>query len=181
LSCRRKYRKLTPFYKMHNKSCPQYVCNCLPPTVFSISDYNLRNNDNYTTPRSSLRMSRASFIPSYVSLWNNLDINIRNSPNISCFKSRIKENTSKPPKYYSEGSRKLSLLHARLRHQCSSLNADLFRINITNDPKCQCGAPFEDPIHYLMECPLYQNERDCLFSNLRETPQKYRNITLWKR
>jgi hypothetical protein len=30
-------------------------------------------------------------------------------------------------------------------------------INITNDPKCQCGAPYEDSIHYLMECPLYQH------------------------
>ena len=38
----------------------------------------------------------------------------------------------------------------------SSLNSDLYRINITNDPKCQCGAPYEDSIHYLMECPLYQ-------------------------
>jgi predicted secreted Zn-dependent protease len=35
-----------------------------------------------------------SFIPSTVSLWNNLDLNIRNSPNISCIKYRIiKENT----------------------------------------------------------------------------------------
>ena len=71
--------------------------------------------------------------------------------------------------HFSEGSRKLSILHARLRHQCSSLNSDLYRINITNDPKCQCGAPYEDSIHYLMECPLYQNERYCLFRNLRET------------
>ena len=38
LSCRRKSRKLTTFYKMHNKVCPQYLCNCLPPTVSSISD-----------------------------------------------------------------------------------------------------------------------------------------------
>ena len=75
-------------------------------------------------------MSMTSFIPFTVSLWNNLDLNVRNSPNILW--------------YYGEGSRKLSILHARLRHQCSSLNADLFRINITNDPKCQCGAPHED-------------------------------------
>ena len=156
LSCRRKSRKLTTFYKMHNKVCPQYLCNCLPPTVSSISDHNLRNNENYTTPRSRLRMSLTSFIPSTVSLWNNLDLNVRNSPNISCFKSRIKEKTVKSPEYYGEGSRKLSILHARLRHQCSSLNSDLYRINITNDPKCQCGAPYEDSIHYLMECPLYQ-------------------------
>jgi hypothetical protein len=66
-------------------------------------------------------------------------------------------------------------------NQCSSLNADLFRINITKYPKCQCGAPFKDSIHNLMECPLYQNERDCIFRNLKRNPKKYRNITLWKR
>ena len=77
---RRKSRKLTTFYKMHNKVCPQYLCNCLPPTVSSIGDHNLRNNKNYTTPRSRLRMSLTSFIPSTVSLWNHLDLNVRNSP-----------------------------------------------------------------------------------------------------
>jgi hypothetical protein len=70
---------------------------------------------------------------------------------------------------YGEGSRKLSILHARLRHQCNSLNSDLYRINITNDPKCQCGAPYEDSIHYLMECPLYQNERYCLSTKITHT------------
>ena len=77
-------------------------------------------------------MSLTSFIPSTVSLWSNLDLNVRNSPNISFFKSRIKEKTVKSPEYYGEGSRKLSIRHARLRHQCSSLNSDLYRINITN-------------------------------------------------
>ena len=154
---------------MHNKLCPQYLCNCLPPTVSSISDHNFRNNENYTTPRSRLRMSLTSFIPSTVSLWNNLDLNVRNSPNISCLKSRINDKTVKSLEYYGEESRKLSILHARLRHQCSSLNSDLYRINITNDSKCQYGAPYEDSIHYQMECPLYQNERYCLFRNLRET------------
>jgi hypothetical protein len=58
------------------------------------------------------------------------------------FKSRIKENTIKSPEYYGEGSRKLSIFHARLRHQCSSLNSDLYRINITSDPKFQCGTGY---------------------------------------
>jgi hypothetical protein len=31
-------------------------------------------------------------------------------------------------------------------------------MHITNDSKWQCGSPFEDSIHYIMECPLYQNE-----------------------
>jgi hypothetical protein len=38
------------------------------------------------------------------------------------------------------------------------LNSDLFRINITNDSKWQCGSPFEDAIHYIMECPVHQDE-----------------------
>ena len=82
---------LTTFYKMHNKLCPQYLYNYLPLTVSSISDHNPRNNDTYTGPRSRLRMPITSFIPSSISLWNNLDINIRNSANVSRFKSRIKK------------------------------------------------------------------------------------------
>jgi len=74
------------------------------------------------------------------------------------FKSMIKKNVIKSPEYYGEGSIELSILHARLRHQYSSMNSDLFHINITNVSKWQSGSPFEDSIHYIMECPLHQNE-----------------------
>ena len=57
------------------------------------------------------------------------------------------------------GSRKCNIIHTRLRHQCSSLGADLFRANIVSDPSCACGCPLEDAIHYLLECPLYMNAR----------------------
>ena len=48
-------------------------------------------------------MSSTSFIPSTVSLWKNLDLNVRNSPNIACFKSRIKEKTVKSPSIMVKG------------------------------------------------------------------------------
>jgi hypothetical protein len=57
------------------------------------------------------------------------------------------------------GSRKCNIIHTRLRHQCSSLGADLFRANIISDPSCACGCPLEDAIHYLLECHLYTNAR----------------------
>jgi hypothetical protein len=112
-----------PIWQHFTKCTVNYVLNIRrPPTVSSTSAHNLRNNENYATPRSRLRMSMTSFIPSTVSLWNNLDLNIRNSPNISCIKYRIiKENTIKSPEYYSEGSRKLSILHARQRHPSMQL------------------------------------------------------------
>jgi hypothetical protein len=150
LANRRKNRKWTIFYKIHNKLCPSYLFNCLPPVTSDVNNYNLRNNQNYVPPRCRLRTS--SFIPSAVSLWNNLDISIRNSPTLSSFKYRVKDDTYKPPEYCNEGPRKLNILHSR--HQCSSLNADLSRMHIINNYRCNCGASFEDDMHYFLECPL---------------------------
>ena len=38
-------------------------------------------------------------------------------------------------------------------------------IHIINNYKCNCGASFEDVIHYFLECPLYLNERRTLLSH----------------
>jgi hypothetical protein len=64
------------------------------------------------------------------------------------------------------GSRKCNIIHTRLKHQCSSLGADLFRANIINDPSCACGCPLEDAIRYLLECPIYTNARMQLFMSI---------------
>jgi hypothetical protein len=61
--------------------------------------------------------------------------------------------------------RKCNIIHTRLRHQCSSLGADLFRGNIIIDPSCACGCPSKDPIHYWLECPLYTNASMQLIMN----------------
>jgi hypothetical protein len=46
-----------------------------------------------------------------------------------------------------------------------SVNADLSKIHIINNIKCNCVASFEDAMHYFLECPLYLNERRTLLSN----------------
>jgi hypothetical protein len=40
--------------------------------------------------------------------------------------------------------RKTNIIHTKLRHRCSGLNADLYRVNLKNDPRCVCGHLFED-------------------------------------
>jgi hypothetical protein len=52
--------------------------------------------------------------------------------------------------------RKTNIIHTKLRRRCSGLNADLYRVNLKNDPRCVCGHLFEDAIHFFLECPLYQ-------------------------
>jgi len=46
------------------------------------------------------------------------------------------------------------------------LNADLYRINLIENPNSNCGAPYEDVIHYFLECPLYQIQKANLFNDI---------------
>jgi hypothetical protein len=61
-----------------------------------------------------------------------------------------------------------------LRYNCnlvngksSNLNADLFRVNLINDPGCVCGWVIEDAIHFFLECCLYAEAREQLTNNLQ--------------
>jgi hypothetical protein len=46
------------------------------------------------------------------------------------------------------------------------LNADLFRVNLINDPGCVCGWVIEDAIHFFLECCLYVEAREQLKSSV---------------
>jgi hypothetical protein len=63
------------------------------------------------------------------------------------FKLNIKGELFRPPVYYGEGSRKVSILHTWLRHKYNSLNANLNKINLVNYTKCSHGSRIEDAIH----------------------------------
>ena len=46
------------FYSIHNKSAPDYLCDMMPLPVGSVSQYNLRNSDNYVLPNCRLEMTK---------------------------------------------------------------------------------------------------------------------------
>ena len=57
--------------------------------VGSVSQYDLRNSNNYAIPNCRLEMTKRSF-PFTTRDWNNLNPEIRNSGNINIFKRKIK-------------------------------------------------------------------------------------------
>ena len=127
----------------------------LHPTIFSIlspiiqetSNYNLRNDDDIQTlyPRTNLYYN--SFFPSTIRAWNSLPEDTKQSPSISSFKFRLNRDINKPSKYYNTGTRMGQIHHTRIRLECSSLNAYLYRKNIVPEPTCKCGG-FESSYHF---------------------------------
>ena len=80
------------------------------------------------------------------------------------------------PSYLLVGERKYNILLTRLRRSCSSLHADLFRVNtcIIQSTACDCGINIENTKHYMFESNLYNEQRNALFLSLITIP----NISL---
>ena len=50
-------------------------------------------------------------------------------------------------------------MHTQLRHSYSKLNDDLFKVNLSQTRECPCGFSRESAIHFLTQCPLYNDIR----------------------
>ena len=141
--------------------------------IIRVSTYTVRNQHKFTVPLCRTEISRKSCIPSSISAWNSLDIELRNSPSLASFKYQLKkhQNNSSVPTYYQTGSRYLSVLHARIRNNCnnsSNLLSDLYINHLSPSPTCSCSEEVDDADQYFFNCPNCNNERDALLRATRD-------------
>ena len=153
LSQRRQQHKLSLMYNINTGMVPSYTQDLIPPLVSEISDYPLRKNRNISVPLNQTSISQKSCIPSAIRLWNSLDDNFKNISTLPTFKKHIisKFSIAHVPPYFTLGNRYKSVLHARLRNKCSSLNRDLFRNYIRNNPLGDLCDVGEDACHYFFQ------------------------------
>ena len=170
LAERRKNRKLILMYKIINNDTPNYLTELLPKTIGDTSTHNLRNSSNFVIPFTRLFSFQSSFFPTALKLWNDRISELRNSPSLSQFKSRLRGIRTDNKDFLLFGERKNNILLTRLRHRCSCLNADLFHTNIIPNARCSCGADFETAEHFFFECILY--------NDLRQTLMQYLNANI---
>ena len=89
----------------------------------------------------------------------------------------MKVDIYKTPKYYNEGPRKqvyyILDLDTNAAHSMPTCQK-----YIVNNFKWNCGASFEDAIHYFLECPLYLNERRTLLSNCDDIQGRIQDLKL---
>ena len=169
LKTRREARKLVLFYKIVNGQVPDYLTELVPPTVGDTNNYNLRNRLNISQPSYRLSTYRQSYFPSTIKSWNTLDLNLRQLPTLPSFKSKLQQKYFQPktvPSYFSFGDRYLSVLHARLRNKCSSLNSDLFKSNLVPSASCSCGYKNECSEHFLLYCNKFNLLRNNMLIEL---------------
>ena len=161
LSDRRHYQKLVIVYKSKNGSIPEFLVDLFPPNVASISQYDLRNNDDYVILNRRTQLFANLFIPSSTELWNQLPLQIRRETTLSSFKTSLLCNIV--PTHFDHGNRKLSIIQARMRNRCSILNQDLYLNRLRDTRVCDCGSEREEAEHYFFKCHKYLNERRKLF------------------
>jgi len=123
LDDRRTYQNNVLTFKIKNNMVPDYLSD-----LFTRSDenphYNLRQrNDFLTLPRRTSLFER-SFVTSVIQQWNTLSPILRNIQSLGVFKRVLLRSmfpTRTVPPHFMHGNRLLSIIHARLRNNCSDL------------------------------------------------------------
>ena len=170
LSKRRYFQKMCFMYKCSNNLVPDYISDIVPPLVGDVTNYPLRNRQNISTMYTRTEISHKSCIPSSVSDWNNLNNAIRETDTFVSFRSTFKNEVlgnTHVPTYFMKGQRRLAVLHARLRNNCSDLKCDLFHNHLTDSLSCSCGYIMENAEHYFFEYDNYRDSRLIMFRNTR--------------
>ena len=176
LANRRYFQKLCFRYKCTNNLIPDYISDIIPPLVGEVSNYPLRNRDNLTNLHTRTETSRRSCIPSSVAYWNGFQSDIRELDTFLSFRHVLKDTVltgCNVPSFFVKGERRSSVIHARIRNNCSDLKRDLFQNHLTDDTRCSCGLD-ENALHFFFECENYNDMRLIMFHKTR----KYHPLSL---
>ena len=149
---------------------PNYLQVLFSRTSDISTPYNLRNNNDFVSYPRRTALFEKSFVPSAIDAWNNLPEQVRNNQSIGCFKRDLLKlyfPTNDVPPYYYHGMRYLSIIHTRLRNNCSSLKSDLYNNHVSNTDKCEHCNVVENAGHYFFRCSIYINQRTHLFTATR--------------
>ena len=147
--CHHNYTMLIYTTYAHTKGCSGtkcdlYICNALTTRFIYIF--------NVLITQLTLKQYNTHFVPLHPFVCAYAEI--KTAPSVASFKYRLNRDLHKPPNYFNSGPRLGQILHARLRMDCSSLNAHLYRKNIVLSPSCSCGG-FESAYHFFFKCPNY--------------------------
>jgi hypothetical protein len=136
--------------------------------MYHVTNYPVRNRNDYNVPRCRLSLYQSVWIPSVLNLWNSLDNETRNTRIFDTFKINLQRKVvlSKIPGNFLVCDRRSNNLYTTLRRNYSSLKYYLFRSSIIPYSSCVCEFIKEDYFHFLLKCRLYSEQRTVLVNLL---------------
>ena len=152
LQSRRENKMLLLYSDILNDRTPSYLKPISPKTVKETSQgrYNLRNNSNINQANTRTETFRKSYIPAPTQFWNNLDDSTKNLTSKMSLKLVLRGKKPNTKSYYNIGKRKLNIILAKIRMECSELNHHLFKMSIIDNPLSTCGRN-ETTNHFFIE------------------------------
>ena len=122
-----------------------------------------------------------SFIPSTITLWNNIPQAIRTQDNLDIFKSRLllyqNRSDKLPYKPYLSQSSEGHIHLSRIRMGLSGLNSHRRKYHFINYNNCpQCHTKNENAIHFLLNCTKYAAHRQNMIADLRVVIPQHSNL-----
>ena len=167
LQTRRSHHRLIQMFKIKNNIGPSYLSDLLPRPRVETHQRVLRDFGNIERIDGVYVPYRNTFLPRTVDEWNLLQPSQKLASSISAFKRKLPTPDTPWKLYLTESSRKFGIIHTKLRNKCSALNAELFRVNLKDDPTCRCGLASETSKHFLLECPIHLPLRQIMTSNIQ--------------
>jgi hypothetical protein len=167
---RRKYQRLTYFYKIKEGITDISLREYLPNTVAMRNPYNTRNSASidFFTCRTSF--FKNSFFPNNSLLeFNQLPVRVRLSVSPSDFKNKLSKLITPVavPEFFFMGCRQLNVMQARIRNKCSALKNDLCFNHVIDSPMCSlCYHGPEDCNLYFFVCPKFRIERQTMMMHI---------------
>ena len=166
LEDRRVRQSLKMLFKMKSNLAPESLRTHLPQTREQRTEYNTRNPNNLTAPRTSSALHHNSFIPATIRIWNRLPASTKNATSLEQFKEEITPEKITIPPHYSTEHRKEQILQCRMRLKNADLKENLYSKNLAETNMCACDRAVETTEHYLLKCLTYKEERGSLHQKL---------------
>jgi hypothetical protein len=176
LALRRKNHRMSQMYKIQMGLAPPYLTDSCPPLTKDRTTYNLRTGMNISSPQTRTTSYQKSFFPQSIKEWNALDPNLKNAKSIDAFKDRQKKAVNSKfktnPLFHHSNTRE-AINHTRIRLGLSGLAFQRYEYKHIDSPKClKCSIENEDPMHYFLLCPAFDDAREDLIRNVCEILQQ---------
>ena len=163
------------FHKIHTHESRPLVRSCLTKLDWEKKRVTRSKGGYLPYPNFGVKFLN-SFFPYISKLWNNLD-NDTKALTLSDFKIRLK-NIIKPDKikHFGKGSKNGNTLLTRIRLDRSDLKLHRYSVGKSESPECDCHARQESSYHFIIDCFLYNCERQILFNSVEHYIKNFKNL-----